>query len=177
MAGVTVWPDRAGPARWYRRRVSRPSSTRPGWEERQPVVEDRRVGTGGRSDHEWRTGETGLVGVAAQPKGEGRQHLAQLGPAPGCGEHGAPLLGLLAAGRPHESDHQVGHGVRGNDDLVAPGRELESAGPPGQPAHQPIFELRSMVTSEKSAVPAPTQAELDPPSLRPTSCSAPVGWT
>ena len=64
------------------------------------------------------------------------------------------------AGRLVEHDHEVGHGVRGQDDLVAAGRR--STRRAAQPRPRATSASRvSTATSAKSAVPAPAQAELD----------------
>ncbi len=66
-----------------------------------------------------------------------RELLAHPGSAPRPGEDGPPVLGVPAAELVGQAHHQVGHRLRGQEHLVAPGRAAPTAGPP-RPVVAPV---------------------------------------
>ena len=101
---------------------------------------------------------------------------------PGCRPPGPEktrpaVLGVPAAGRLDQADHEVGHRLGREDHLVAAGRRASTAPlGPGQPADQLAPRGARWRRRRSRRCPAPAQAERVPSALRATRWRAPVGW-
>ena len=83
----------------------------------------------------------GSAGSLRSRKGRGARTSPTLVRPCGAENTVPALLGFLTAGRTHQPDHQVGHGLGREDHLVPAGVEVDAPCPPGQPAHQPFLQL------------------------------------
>ena len=101
--------------------------------ELEPVVEDRALVGRRRGEGERRALQSGVRRVGVERHLGPGQLLADPGAGAVPAEDGLAVPGVARAGQPVGVDHQVGHGRRRHDRVVAAGLEVDTALAPGQP--------------------------------------------
>ena len=176
IGGAGATPDLAAPARLYLSRRRDPSAIQAVDAERQAVVEDGLICIRGPGHDERGALEALCAWIAPELEVKRARTVANPGASVAPRENCPPLLGLLARSRAGQHDDEVGDGVRRENRLVPPGRELHRRRDHSRPRVIRLSRSPSEI-SENVGAPVPAHELCRRSALRHDSSRRPAGWT